>query len=60
MSSIEQKVIDKIISRANIGQKKYGVTMDRTDLSHKQWLVHAQEELLDGAIYLQKIIDQCD
>ena len=30
--------------------------MERTDLSKKDWLIHAQEEALDLAVYLQKLI----
>lgn len=58
MSSIEEKVIEKIKSRAKAGAKKYGVTMDREDLSRLEWLIHAQEEALDLAVYLQKLINQ--
>lgn len=58
MSKIENQVIDKINKRAEIGLKKYGVTMERTDLNVKQWLIHTQEELLDAAIYLQKLINE--
>jgi hypothetical protein len=31
--------------------------MDRTDLDKLDWLIHAQEEAMDLAIYLQKLID---
>ena len=30
--------------------------MERVDLTRKAWLIHAQEEALDLAIYLQKLI----
>ena len=30
--------------------------MERTDLSELEWLVHAQEEAMDLAIYLEKLI----
>tara|TARA_R110000765_G_scaffold332811_1_gene423428 strand:+ start:10478 stop:10699 length:222 start_codon:yes stop_codon:yes gene_type:complete len=56
MSSIEYRVCTKITQRAELGKKKYGITMDRTDLTELQWLVHAQEEAMDLAIYLEKII----
>lgn len=56
MDSVNQEVIKKLRERANRGAKKYGVTMDRTDLTELQWLQHAQDELLDGAIYLEKLI----
>lgn len=56
MDSVNQAVIKKLRERANRGGKKYGVTMDRTDLTELQWLQHAQDELLDGAVYLEKLI----
>jgi hypothetical protein len=31
--------------------------MERTDLSRLEWLKHAQEEAMDLAVYLQKLID---
>jgi len=55
MSQIEERVIDKIRTRAEIGESKYGVTMERGDLSRIEWLNHLQEELLDGAIYIEKL-----
>jgi len=57
MSAVEQRVIGKIMWRAQEGWKKYGTTMERQDLDLMQWMLHLQEELLDGAIYLQRIID---
>ena len=57
MSSIEDTVCEKIQSRAKRGFKKYRTTMERDDLSHKDWLIHAQEEAMDLVIYLQKLIE---
>ena len=53
---IEEKVIDKIRHRREIGQKKYNTSMERTDLTELEWLIHAQEEAMDFAIYLEKLI----
>jgi len=50
------KVIMKIEAREAAGRIKYGVGMERTDLTHVDWLNHAQEEALDLAVYLQKLI----
>jgi hypothetical protein len=58
VSSIEYKVCTKITQRAQLGKKKYGTTMDRTDLSRLDWLKHAQEEAMDLAVYLEKLIDE--
>lgn len=49
------KVVDLIVSRANRGLIKYGVTTDRTDLNALEWLQHLQEELLDAAVYIEKL-----
>lgn len=56
MSSIEESVIQKIRTRADVGKAKYGTTMDRTDLTELEWLIHAQEEAMDMAVYLEKLI----
>ena len=57
MSSIENKVCIKILDRADVGEKKYGTTMERTDLSTIDWVKHAQEEAMDLAVYLEKILE---
>ena len=54
--AIVESVRSKLRARAEVGQRKYGVTMERTDLTHRQWLVHAQEEAMDLAVYLEKLI----
>lgn len=54
--SINQAVIEKLRARALRGQEKYGVGMDRDDLTTVQWLTHLQEELLDAAVYTEKLI----
>lgn len=53
---IEEAVIQKIRERRDRGRKKYGTTMERDDLSNVQWLIHAQEEAMDLAIYLERLI----
>ena len=58
MSKVEDKVINKINTRAALGKNKYNTTMERTDLSRLEWLQHAQDEAMDLAIYLQKLIDE--
>ena len=60
MSSIEKKVCDKIIKRSKLGKIKYGTNMDRKDLTKLQWLKHAQEEAMDLAVYLEKIIQELE
>jgi hypothetical protein len=57
MSAIEDKVCEKIQKRASVGLKKYGVSMEDEQLSRLKWLIHAQQEAMDLAIYLQKLIE---
>lgn len=49
-------MISKIRGRRDHGRVKYENSMERTDLSELAWLTHAQEEAMDLAIYLQRII----
>ena len=56
MSKIEDAVMAKIYNRAIVGKEKYNTTMERTDLSVLDWLIHAQEEAMDSAVYLEKLI----
>ena len=56
MSEVEDRVIIKIAKRSVAGKRKYGTTMERGDLSKKEWLIHAQEEAMDLAVYLERLI----
>ena len=57
MSRIEDEVCEKIQGRAEVGKEKYGVTMETAPLTKIEWLIHAQEEAMDLAVYLQKLIE---
>ncbi len=60
MSKIENIVCAKIKLRAALGKKKYGTTMERDDLTPLDWLKHAQEEAMDLAVYLEKLIQELE
>jgi len=53
--SIVQSVILKFAQRSALGIQKYGTTLDRTDLKTLDWINHAQEEFMDGILYLEKL-----
>jgi hypothetical protein len=53
---IVEKVMGRMADRSQAGLKKYGVTMLRDDVSTVEWLRHAQEEALDFAVYIERII----
>lgn len=54
-----QAVISTLLKRMVIGYEKYGVTTEREDLTVEQWLQHLQEELLDAAIYIERLKNDC-
>lgn len=56
MSKIEDQVCQKLQTRAAFGLAKYDVSMERTDLNFLDWLIHAQEEAMDLAVYLERLI----
>ena len=57
-SAILQIVIAELKVREQRGLNKYGTTMDRKDLTTKEWLQHAYEEALDLSLYLKKLIEE--
>lgn len=52
---IVSAVIERFILRSDAGIRKYGTTLDRSDLSVDQWLTHLQEELMDATLYIEKL-----
>lgn len=53
--SVVNSVIEKFIDRSKVGLLKYGTTLDRDDLTFNDWVTHAQEELMDAILYLEKL-----
>jgi len=53
--TVVKSIIDKFSQRSSTGIDKYGVTLDRDDLTELQWIEHAQEEAMDLILYLEKI-----
>ena len=50
-----EAIITRLQKRAEKGLETYGVTTEREDLSVADWLDHLIDELLDGAIYAQRL-----
>lgn len=49
---VVERVVDDLRRRSAVGLKKYGVALDRTDLTQEQWIEHAYSEALDLSNYL--------
>lgn len=53
---IVQDVVDRFISRSEVGQRKYGTTLHENN--EDDFLNHAIEESMDFILYLHKIKQQ--
>ena len=53
--TIVESVIEQFKQRSEVGINKYGVTLDRDDLTMLEWLKHLQEELMDATLYIEKL-----
>ena len=52
---VVERVVDKFVSRSDIGFAKYGITLENDKSNIFQWINHLQEELMDAVLYLQKL-----
>ena len=55
IDEIVERVVSLFRSRSQRGIEKYGTTLDKNELSNREWLQHLQEELMDAALYVEKI-----
>jgi len=55
LDSIVTTIIDQFKIRSAKGKAKYGVDLDRKDLSLIEWIEHAKQEHMDAILYLEKI-----
>lgn len=56
IDTLVESVRHDLACRSALGLKKYKTSMDRRDLSLREWLQNAYEEMLDGALYLKRAI----
>lgn len=52
-----EAVRESLLTRSQVGLKKYGVTTERDDLILIDWLRHLQLELMDATIYIEAAIN---
>jgi hypothetical protein len=60
MSKTLAALLKDMKDREELGLKKYGCTVDREDLTLRDWLQHAYEESLDKSLYLKRAIREID
>ena len=57
---VVESVVAKFVSRSDVGFAKYGKTLrdDKSDLF--AWANHLQEELQDGILYIEKVLNMIE
>jgi hypothetical protein len=55
LDSVVTSIINQFIERSEKGKAKYGVDLDRKDLSLLEWIEHAKQEHMYAILYLEKI-----
>lgn len=60
VTGTEMRVCADIEKRQQLGIRKYGVTVEKSNLSLRQWLQHSYEETLDNAVYLKRAMEEMD
>ena len=50
----------KLAQRSAVGIAKYGTTTARKDIDLAGWMLHLQEELLDAAVYIERVISDLE
>lgn len=56
----EGRICEDICRRQQLGIKKYKVTVEKSNLTLRQWLQHSYEETLDNAVYLKRAMEEMD
>ena len=60
ISKTLQEVIKDMKAREELGKVKYGTTVDRGDLTLRDWLQHLLEEQMDAVLYTKAAIRSID
>lgn len=55
---VVENVVDKFVSRSDVGFAKYGKTLRDDPSDVHAWLNHFQEELMDAVLYVQRLKEE--
>jgi len=55
---VVESVVDKFVSRSDVGFAKYGKTLRDDDSDLFTWVNHLQEELMDAVLYMQRLKEE--
>lgn len=51
-------VLSKFYAQTEKGLKKYPNTVNPDDYTEEEWLLHYQQEMIDGAVYVEALIQK--
>jgi hypothetical protein len=52
---VVNRVIQRFMQRSNEGMDRFGTSMEANDAPAMHWIESAQEELMDGILYLERL-----
>ena len=52
---VVNRVIQHFVERSAAGMERFGTSMEANDAPALHWIENAQEELMDGILYLEKL-----
>jgi len=55
---VVESVVNKFVSRSDVGFAKYGKTLRDDDSDLFTWVNHLQEELMDAVLYMQRLKEE--
>jgi hypothetical protein len=55
---VVESVVNKFVSRSDVGFAKYGKTLREDDSDLFTWVNHLQEELMDAVLYMQRLKEE--
>lgn len=55
---VVERVLNKVHDRSEEGLKKFGRPIGDTLKDLRAWLVDIQEELMDAAVYVERVLDE--
>ena len=52
---VVNRVIQRFVERSAAGMERFGTSMEANDQPALHWIENAQDELMDGILYLERL-----
>lgn len=57
-NSVLTGVLSKFYGQTEKGLQKYGNTVNPDEYTEEEWLLHFQQEMIDGAVYVETLLQK--